>query len=158
MRKWNLIGSCVWLALAVFIIAESMRIGIGGFRNPDAGLFPIFNAVLLALFSLLLLGDSIFRRREKGEKAVWPKDINWKNLLLTLAALLVYALILEKAGYVLTTFLFILFLSRAIEPQKWTVAFAGALATAGLSYLIFEVWLQTQLPDGVVFTWFRKIL
>ena len=160
MRKYNLIGGFVWLALSIFICAESMRIGVGGFRNPDAGLFPLLTALLLGLFSLLLLSDTILKsiKQRKDDRVVWGRETNWKNIIFILVALTIYALVLDKAGYLLTTFVFILFLFRVIEPQKWTVAILGATITALLSYMIFNVWLQTQLPDGVLIARLKEIL
>lgn len=160
MRKYNLISACVWLTLSLFIFAESIHIGIGGFRNPDAGLFPLLTAVLLGIFSLLLFFDSLLRPGDRANEAqpFWTREARWKNILLTLAALLVYALVLEKVGYLLVTFAFILFLFRVIEPQRWPVAILGAILTAGVSDAIFNVWLQTQLPDGVILAWLKNIL
>jgi putative tricarboxylic transport membrane protein len=160
VRKYNLIGGFVWLVLSIFISAESVRIGIGGFRNPDAGLFPLLTSLLLGLFSLWLLSDAFLGRltQRKDDRVAWGRETNWKNIIFVLVALITYALVLDKAGYLLTTFVFILFLFRVIEPQKWTVAILGATITALLSYMIFNVWLQTQLPDGVLIARLKEIL
>ena len=137
-----------------------MRIGIGGFRNPDAGLFPLLTSLLLGLFSLWLLSDAFLGRltQRKDDRVVWGRETNWKSIIFVLVALIIYALVVDKAGYLLTTFAFILFLFRVIEPQKWTVAILGATITALLSYMIFNVWLQTQLPDGVLIARLKEIL
>jgi putative tricarboxylic transport membrane protein len=160
VRKYNLIGGFVWLVLSIFISAESVRIGIGGFRNPDAGLFPLLTSLLLGLFSLWLLSDAFLGRltQRKDDRVAWGRETNWKNIIFVLVALITYALVLDKAGYLLTTFVFILFLFRVIEPQKWTVALLGATITALLSYMIFNVWLQTQLPEGVLIARLKEIL
>ena len=59
-----------------------------------------------------------------------------------------YALILDYAGFTLTTFLFVAFLVRFIFPQTWTrtliVAFLASLGTR----LLFVDFLKTQLPKG----------
>jgi putative tricarboxylic transport membrane protein len=160
MRKYNLISACLWLVLSLFICVGSIHIGIGGFRNPDAGLFPLLTAVLLGIFSLLLFFDSLLKPSDRAKEAqpFWTRETRWKNILLTLAALLVYALVVDKVGYLLATFAFILFLFRVIEPQRWPVAILGALVTALVSDAIFNFWLQTQLPDGVLFAWLKNIL
>jgi putative tricarboxylic transport membrane protein len=142
------------------VAAEAIRVGIGRFRSPDAGLFPFLTAVLLGVFSLWLFFDSLLRKSSPGEehRAVWGKETRWKNILLTLAALAVYAFALNPLGYLLTTFLLILFLFRFIEPQRWIAAILGAAVTSSLSYTLFHIWLQTQLPDGFVLSWVRNLL
>ncbi|MGH8695604.1 MAG: tripartite tricarboxylate transporter TctB family protein, partial [Burkholderiales bacterium] len=66
----------------------------------------------------------------------------------TLGALLAYALALEPVGFGVATFLLIVFLFRAIEPQPWLVALGGAAATVLACHVLFRVWLGVRLPPG----------
>jgi putative tricarboxylic transport membrane protein len=162
LRKINLnfLSAIIWLVLATAIATECLRLGIGGFRSPDAGLFPFLTAALLGLFSLWLLIDSLLQknRHPTENRIVWGKETKWRNILLTLGALVAYAFALNPIGYLLTTFLFLLFLFRQIGPQRWIVAILGAAFSSLLSYAIFHIWLQTQLPDGFFFSWVRNLL
>jgi hypothetical protein len=36
-----------------------------------------------------------------------------------------------------------------VEPQRWVVAIGGSALASIASYIIFEVWLKTQLPKGI---------
>jgi len=47
-----------------------------------------------------------------------------------MAALFVYALVLEPVGFVASTFGLLLFFFRALERQRWLVALGSSLATA----------------------------
>ncbi len=116
--------------------------------------------MLMGFFSILLLLEALFKKSRWKEKKtiVWSKETLWKNLIFTSLALIAYALIMEKAGYLLTTFVFILFLFKTIEPQKWSLSILGAIITVFLSYIIFNVWLQCQFPDGIILEWVKKIL
>jgi hypothetical protein len=40
------------------------------------------------------------------------------------------------------------FLFRAVAAFDWRLTLGGAIASALLSYLLFKVWLQVQLPAG----------
>jgi putative tricarboxylic transport membrane protein len=159
VRKLNLIGGLTWLGLSIIIGVESFRIGIGSFRSPDAGLFPFLTAILLCLLSLWLLSDTILggTGQKKDDRQVWGEETRWKNLAFTVLALVLYALVVDKVGFLVTTFLFLLSLSRVIEPQRWPVAILGAMLTVFLSYAIFQVWLQSQLPDGVIISRLKDI-
>jgi heme O synthase-like polyprenyltransferase len=65
-----------------------------------------------------------------------------------MAALFAYVLLMKPLGFILVTVLFIGFLLRAVEPQRWPVVIIGAIGTALGSFAIFNVWLKTQLPQG----------
>lgn len=160
MKKYNLISGLIWILLSLLIGFESIKLGVGSFRNPDAGLFPLFTAILVGFFSILLLLETITKKDQDKETkiVVWSKETRWKDIILTFLALIVYAMMMEKAGYLLTTFVFILFLFKAIEPQTWSLSILGALITVLLSYIIFNVWLQCQFPEGIIFEWFKNFL
>lgn len=160
MGKYNLISGFIWIILALLICLESLKLGMGSLRNPDAGLFPFFTAILMGFFSIILLLETLIKKSQekKEELVVWSKETLWKNIILTSLSLVAYALIMEKVGYLLTTLMFILFLFKAIEPQKWIVSILGAMVTVLLSYIIFTVWLQCQFPDGVVMEWVKNFL
>lgn len=59
-----------------------------------------------------------------------------------------YAFLLEKAGFVVSTFLLLFVLFKAVEHQGWRLAVGGSLAVAIASYAIFDRWLMLQLPKG----------
>ncbi len=155
VRKYNILGGFIWLGLSIYILVESVQIGLGGFRSPDAGLFPILTALPLGIFSLLLILDAALRKEEPAK--AWAKETKWKNLILAFLALVAYALLVDPLGYVLTTFLFVLLLFRMIEPQSWAVSVLAALATALVTFVVFNLWLNTQLPEGIIFPWLRGI-
>jgi len=69
-------------------------------------------------------------------------------MILTFIALLAYAVGMEYLGFLISTFLFIAFLLKFIEPQRWTVVLFGSILASGVSYCIFELILQVQLPKG----------
>ena len=69
-------------------------------------------------------------------------------MVLTVVALLVYAVGMSYLGFLISTFIFLAFLLKVIEPQRWSVALFGSLAASGTFYLLFEMGLQSQLPKG----------
>lgn len=71
-----------------------------------------------------------------------------EKTLIVLLALLAYVLLLKPLGFSLCTALFIGFLMRAVQPQRWSVVMVGAIGAAVGAYGIFEIWLKAQLPQG----------
>ena len=68
--------------------------------------------------------------------------------MIALAALFGYGMALGYLGYLLTTFLFMLSMGQLMESKGWLATTLLALLTAVLSYLLFVVLLEVQLPQG----------
>jgi hypothetical protein len=76
------------------------------------------------------------------------EKIRWGKWGLTLAGLLGYALLLEPLGFILCTLIFMIVLLAFVEPQRWFLVLLVSIATTTASYLIFQLWLKSQLPSG----------
>src|SRR6185295_15102615 len=74
----------------------------------------------------------------------------WIRIGATLTTLVGFALVLEWLGFLLSTFLLMVLLLRAIEAPKWSKVIVVALATAALSYGLFGWLLGVPLPAGVL--------
>lgn len=109
------------------------------------------------LVGLILAGLSVVcfiqaRIAESTEqKASWYSQTRWKNLIWVLLALFAYALVLDILGFLLSTFLLLVFLFHVgMEPQKWFWAIGGSAIASLSCYAVFELWLRTQLPKGIL--------
>jgi putative tricarboxylic transport membrane protein len=147
MRTFDLIGGGFWLVFALLVMTESVRLGLGSIGTPGAGLFPFLTALLLAALALLMVVENL--NKSKGGTPVWAGETNWMNLLSVLVSMLVYGLAINHVGFSITTFFFLLFLFKKIDPLSWSASLIGSLITVGVRYLIFNTWLQCQLPEGV---------
>jgi putative tricarboxylic transport membrane protein len=91
------------------------------------------------------------RAKKNGVKWENPlKGAMWGKPLITLVALMVYALLMDKLGFLIMTALLVGFLLRGVHPQKWSVVILGAIIVSAACYLVFGIWLQTQLPAGIL--------
>jgi hypothetical protein len=57
--------------------------------------------------------------------------------------------VLERLGFLLATFVLLLFFFTALQRQHWLVALGGSVATSLATYLVFKVWLGVNLPAGL---------
>lgn len=145
MKKSATITSILFMGLALGAFFESMKLPFGRASAPGAGFFPAILAALLAIISLLAFADAL-RSADKG--AVQAEGLTWKKIFLTLGSLLVFAFVFERLGYLAATFLFIIFLLRAVEQMSWGLALAVAFSASCLSYIVFGLLLGTPLPAG----------
>jgi Tripartite tricarboxylate transporter TctB family len=70
--------------------------------------------------------------------------------LLTVAGLLVYALLLEALGFLLCTILLVLYQTRVIQPGRWLRNIATAVIFSLLLYFGMTKLLAVNLPEGVL--------
>jgi hypothetical protein len=63
--------------------------------------------------------------------------------------LVLYAVLFERLGFMLATFLFLVVLFRGISRHRIAVAVGMAAVTALTAWLVFGVALQAQLPRGI---------
>jgi putative tricarboxylic transport membrane protein len=144
-------SSLVWLGLAIIICIGSLRLSLGSFQNPGPGFFPFIAGLVMGVLAAMLY----FQARRSASSAKETKQPLWTNhggvkkIVLTTIALLVYAIGMDYLGFLISTFIFFVFLLRTIEPQRWGLVILESLLASGISYVIFEIWLQAQLPRGI---------
>ena len=126
-----------------------LKLGFGTFRQPHAGFMPFLSGLLLALLALadLISGLSGQWKAEIGKKNIWT-EIRWSNLILTLAVLFAYTAFFTTLGFLIGTFLLLLFLFRVMESRPWWIILMASALTTALFYLGFKVGLSSQLPRG----------
>ena len=150
MKKKDVISSIFLLALAGVVFFEVRKLPIGSLGAPRLGLWPLILAILLVGLSLILLAQAIKKKENKKEKsAFWGGPDSWKRFGLAVGALFAFGFVYEHLGYLISVFLLISFLLRAIESIKWWVVITVALSSSVCSYLLFGVVLETQLPAGL---------
>ncbi len=142
------ITAAVWLAIGAIITIASYRYGLGMLNSPGTGFMPFLSGIAISLFSCIGLVNATLKQRKGIRWNSIIKGFMWKKTLIVLVALFTYTLLLNTLGFFLCTALFIGFLLRAVQPQRWIVVFMGSILTALGAYVIFEVWLQAQLPKG----------
>ncbi len=151
MEKANQFSSVFWLILGLAITSGSYGMGIGTLSHPGPGFLPFGCGAILAGLSVLVFVKGMLSPREAVGtfKRLWG-GTRWYKGLFVVAALLIYNFTFAYFGFILSTILLLLFLFKAIEPQKWSVAITGALVASVASYVLFARWLDVQLPAGIV--------
>jgi len=137
--------------VGVLFLIGSIGLGLGSSSEPGPGFFPFVMSGLLISFSLI---NFIYSLKRVGKfnfatsERFWPESDGIKRILFTTVFLFGFVIGLNYLGFISTTLLFMFIILRSIEPQKWlTVFFLGSLTTV-FSYLIFQVWLRSNLPVG----------
>lgn len=143
-------SSLVWLGFAFLICIESLRLPLGSARDPGPGFLPLLVGVILAGLSVICFLQARGGPSD-GLKGSWYSPRRWKHLLGILSSLVVYALVLDILGFLISTFLLLSVLFRlGLGSKKWIWSTGGALVASLSCYVVFELWLRTQLPKGIL--------
>ena len=151
-KRLDIWSSLFWLFISAFTIIHSRQYGLGNLHNPGPGFFFFWGGIFLGCFSMAVLISAIRPQKEDDIESQGRmfNSVDWRKLISALFALIAYGLFFEKLGFILSTFFLMSFLMRYIGAKKWRVAVLFALCTSLLSYALFQLWLQTQLPKGLL--------
>ena len=139
-------AAIVLLAVGVLIAKGAWRYEFGSFDNPGAGFVPFFAGLAIGGFSAITLAQTL-KRGWRPVRDLW-QDAYWRRPAAATIILIVYAAFLRDLGFFMATSLLMLYLFRVLQPSSWKETVVAALATTLGFYLVFQVWLEAQLPRG----------
>jgi putative tricarboxylic transport membrane protein len=154
------IAGLIGLAVSLLLLPQALSLPKLPIVPVGPGFYPAIVFAFLGLTSAaLLLQDVIAQRRAvaggTGEAAGPPRAYG----LVAAAFLLVaaYVALLPLAGFRIATALFVAAFQLALDRPRtllqWAMLAGIALATAALTYLVFETYLLVLLPRGAWTGW-----
>jgi len=137
-----------WIGVAIAISIGSLRLGLGELRNPGPGFLSFASAVIMGGLGLIVFVKSKPPSPDETVKKTMFVKGRVMKVVITIIILMCYAVAMEYLGFLISTIGFLLILLKVIEPQRWSIAIGGSFFGAVVCYLIFDVWLKTELPKG----------
>lgn len=151
MNNIDRIAALLCLALSFFVCQQSIVFGLGSFHQPGPGLLDFFAGAGIGILALIVLIQSFFKTKIQKDADRHSHKINKLRFTLICASLFAYAILTIWIGFIPSTFLFITFVLRLIESEKWwRTLLAASIITIG-TYLVFGIWLTLDLPKGILF-------
>jgi len=148
MGRADRISGIFWLLFSAFISIESYRLGLGNLHQPGPGFIFFWTAIAMGTLSIAVFIRTWFGKRT-GEGPIFGKE-NILKIILVLLSLFLYAFFMEALGFIPITLLLFIFLLGMIEKRRWVFTIFVSVAVTGISYLVFEIWLKSQLPKGIL--------
>jgi len=121
---------------------------LGTLHDPGSGFMFFWVGIIMIGLSIGLLIRAIKRPAVAGELKIFRTGIRWGKVVSTLVALMLYAYVFVPLGFILSTVLLLIFLFKAVEPQRWSWAILGAMISTLAAYGVFHLWLRSPLPKG----------
>lgn len=152
MSRANQASSVFWLVLGLAVAYGAYRMGLGELTHPGPGFLFFWCGVILAGLSVLVFAGATLagRKEEQGGLARLWAGAKWRKGVCVVLALLIYNFTFSFLGFSLSTMILLVFLFKAIETQKWSVAVGGAVVASLFCFLVFARWLDVQLPRGII--------
>lgn len=156
------IAGLICLALSLFLLYLTRELQQSALVPIGPDFYPrIVLGITAVLSALLVVIDMLSARRERDAGHVEPPTApqaaapkNYKLVTLTFIIFGLYVALLPWFGYRISTFLFVAALQPLLErPQSlrgWIIVLVTAAATALVTFVVFEDYLQVLLPRGTL--------
>lgn len=129
------------IGIAVFMYIQNIEIATAGSAIGPKEL-PAFLSVILIILSLANLYNAI-----KSKKPAKQEKLEYKKFLIIFIALVLYAIVIEPLGYVISTFLFLMVGFQTMEKGGYLKsALIAAAFAGGIYYLYVEIALGVLPP------------
>jgi len=156
LKKRDIIPALIWIIIGLVVMIVSYQMSLGTLHTPGPGMLPFILGSLLVILSLSISIKSLtlFKKTSSGnsEAGIWA-EIEFKNILIIVVSLVAYALMLEKIGFLITAFLFLFVLFSVFDSRRWIFALGASLLTVSVTYTLFVLALQVELPSGILRLW-----
>ena len=152
LRALPIVSLC-FLLLGIVYLADNSKLPMGSAAKPGAGLFPLWVGVSLLGLSLALF---LWSLRTKNISAIdqepFPVGKDRWRVLAVGASVALFVLLLRPLGYGLCSAALMAAILRSLGLRSWGRILLISLATAAVSFYLFDALLGVPLPRGVFFS------
>ncbi|WP_319477206.1 tripartite tricarboxylate transporter TctB family protein [Marispirochaeta aestuarii] len=145
-------GAAILFALLFFILAGDFP----GARGHDVGMafYPRVLSVLIIVLSFIVIFQGITRKETETESTgtlFYTEDNGVRRVVLLILATLIYPYLLQYAGFLILTPVYLGFLMWVIGAGKLPRILLLSVLTTVLIYVIFQRMLKIPLPTGLFY-------
>jgi hypothetical protein len=144
MDPYEQINNLIWIFLASAICMYALRLGLWDPSGPKAGFFPFLAGVIIGAGGLFLFIAECFKKSGRGK--FWVSSKAWKRVVSVFVGFFAMAFLLPIVGYLLSSFLVLIFLLRVLDPERLVRVILTAAISSIAFYLLFKN--MTQFPKG----------
>ena len=144
-NKRDVTASVLLIMVGCAVIVWAFRLKVGTLLRPLAGFFPLLVGVAIVALSLVLL----FRGWMGRGPAAKPFG-RWQKPVVMLAALVVYAVLLEPLGYILSTIFIAAVTLRILGVDSLKLIAVSSVVLSVSVYFLFTRLLGVELPAGIL--------
>ena len=149
MKSWQRTAGIVFLALAALVIQQSVYVlRLFDHGQPGSGFMPFGLGVILAILAIGLIVTNL--GSEADRHPFWePKA--WRHPLLAVIITSVYIVVFDDIGAITSVVFLVTGWLLFVERKTVLVSASTGVLTGLVVYLVFERFLQTPFPRGLLF-------
>lgn len=147
-KKFDRFTGIAFLLIGILFLVESQKISDSAYGSSvGPKIFPMWLGIVLMALSIRLIYETFkYKTKELGKE-----KLQYKKFFIIFGSAALYAFFLEKIGYALSTFLFLLIAFQTMERGKVLYSVIISIAFSfGVYYLFSEV-LGGSLPEFPLF-------
>lgn len=149
----NIIAGLICLALSIGMLVLTRGLPQSSFVPVGPDFYPRIVLVIMAVLSVLLIALDLWpQKTAETPAAAAPEKRNYRLVGVTYAVFTGYVILLPLVGYRISTFIFVAALQAVFEPPRgargWVLLMVSGLATALVTYIVFNDYLSVLLPRG----------
>lgn len=135
-------SAVMFVVFGVLFIVWSTEYQFGTTQRMGPGYFPTILGILL-VFLGILVGLPTFKH---DSQETHVEKIGWRGLLVVLGAVILYALLLPRLGFVVSMATLVILSAMASREFTWKAALLSTVVLGLFSYLVFVKGLELQFP------------
>lgn len=148
----ELVFSCLMLLLSAFLLWTAF--GISGFKSStSAGSFPMAAAATMLICSLVIVVQTVPAPMVSGDPGEslprhFMRSIAPPVLLWTTLAIVIYMLTLERVGFIVGSYLFLIGSMWILGGRRILLNLVVAALVLAAIYVVFQTAFSVVLPTG----------
>ena len=146
MVRKDVLSSLFFILLSIYICWKSVGLSLGRFSKPGGGFFPFLSGLVIGCLAITIFFKAWITKTIR--ERVSREQIPWRSVLLTFCCMVGFTLFVDLLGFNFTTALFVGLLLRTVEKKGWRITAIAAIGITLGAYLVFDVFLRSQLPRG----------
>jgi len=141
----EMVVAAMLAVLAIYVFTVSLGMPKGSFGIPGPGVWPLGLSILLGVGAAGVGGRAWLQWRRA--RRIDPHVVLGRGDVVAVSlALAGVALFFERAGFLVTALVFLVFLYRILSRRSWAHCAVVALATTAGLYALFNLLIGVSLP------------
>ncbi|MDF0595188.1 tripartite tricarboxylate transporter TctB family protein [Psychromarinibacter halotolerans] len=136
----SLMAGAVVAAFGAFVAAIALTYPLGSAFRPGPGFVPLGIGVLLIVLGVIVAVEDARAGGAPSDETATDEAVPvWRPMVATVAGVLVFALLLDRVGYVPASILLVLIVARGERGRNWLIDIAIAAFMAVFGTIVF-IW------------------
>ena len=135
-------SAVMFIAFGLLFIVWSTDYQFGTTQRMGPGYFPTILGILLVVLGILVALPTF--KSDTHETHVGK--IGWRGLIVILGSVILYAILLPRAGFVISMAALVILSAMASKEFTWKAALLSTIFLGLFSYLVFVKGLELQFP------------